>query len=82
MPDPFPNPATNEISIPFIIPEKDELNIYLYDDKGMEVLKYQLSNVNKGLNIYKLNTASMRSGIYEYSVYYKGQILSKRFIKN
>jgi hypothetical protein len=78
--DPFPNPAVDEITFFFVIPEPGEVKIAVYDVQGRVVEKLSIESI-KGLNQFTYNTVKLMHGIYAFQLTYKGQVVTKKFMK-
>jgi len=76
-----PNPTDNITSIGYSIPESGEVIFNLQTASG-QLLHTRVIQSNTGRNIIKLSTVDLASGIYLYSVEYKGRRFIKRLIKN
>lgn len=79
--NPYPNPALNEVVVPFILPEDGTVAFKLYDDKGALVMNSDKQFFAKGLNQLLLHMEQYRSGMYAIQFTYKEKSLAKHFIK-
>jgi hypothetical protein len=73
----IPNPATNKTSIDYNIPEAGEVIFHLHSVSG-QLLYTETIEAMRGKQSLELNTSTFASGIYFYSIEYKGQRLVKR----
>lgn len=64
----FPNPAANEISINFGLNQSSKVEIEIYDVTGKVINTIKLDNLEIGNHTSKINTSSLSSGVYMYSV--------------
>ncbi|MBI3519426.1 MAG: T9SS type A sorting domain-containing protein [Bacteroidetes bacterium] len=64
----FPNPAANEISINFGLSQSSKVEVEIYDVTGKIVNTIKLENLEAGNHTTKVNTSSLNSGVYMYSV--------------
>jgi len=80
--EPFPNPSNGIITLPIIIPEKDELTITLTDARG-KIVQYAYSGlIDEGLQMITIYTEGIASGIYACKIEYKNSLIIKKIIKN
>jgi PKD repeat protein len=79
--DPYPNPANDFLTLPLIIPSKNNLQIVLYDARG-EILRIVFSGIiPEGLQMLTVNTNELNAGLYVFKIEYNNQLLMKKFIK-
>lgn len=78
--DPFPNPASDIIYIPYTLTDSVTSNLIVYDINGGLVYKEQLRS---GYNIFTLNVSDWANGIY-LAVFSneQGVVSRKKFIVN
>lgn len=76
-----PNPAINQTTLRFGLPDAGSASIRVYDLVGKTVYQHTIA-AKQGENDFPLNTSSFDSGIYIYSVTFKGNTLSSRLIIN
>ena len=77
----FPNPATHEVNLNFIIPADDNVKVSLYNSIGQLVGNIYDGQLPKGLNRFTENLIGLSSGIYYFVVYYHDQQLVAKFAK-
>jgi hypothetical protein len=77
----IPNPAANATRIDYSIPEADEVIFELYSISGQLLYSRTIEAV-KGKQSLEINTSTLSSGIYFYTVEYRGQRLVKRMSVN
>jgi len=72
----YPNPADNELNIPFTLTNASDVTISLSNMLGQVVATKTMSNVASGTATF--NTAALSSGLYTYSVNANGTRTSGR----
>ncbi len=78
---PYPNPATTETSLRYILPEGGNASIEVYDVAGnLEILK-DYEDLPAGLNQFILNVANLDSGTYLVKFRYKESVIVSKIIK-
>jgi hypothetical protein len=74
----YPNPFNAVTNIKFSLSKKSDVNIRIYDISGREVSAENIGSLNTGTYNYRINAASLPSGIYFYTIYNNaGNILYK-----
>jgi hypothetical protein len=74
----FPNPANEQLSIPFTVKEKGMVSVSLFNMMGQVVARQNL-NVQAGQeNLAIFNTSNLASGVYLYALEADGQRFSDR----
>jgi hypothetical protein len=73
----FPNPAKNKTIINYNIPQDGEITFAVYSVNG-QLLYSQRENATSGDNQIELDISDYASGIYFYTMEYKGQRIVKR----
>lgn len=78
--NPFPNPTSDQITIPYSIPESEITGIIkVYDGSGKEVKSFTVDNNFKAINIA---TTELATGNYYYQLFISGKPTeSKKIIK-
>jgi hypothetical protein len=74
-----PNPANGSTRIDYSIPEAGEVLFYVYSISG-QLLYSQTIEAASGKQSLELNTSAFASGIYFYSIEYKGHRLVNRMM--
>jgi hypothetical protein len=84
--DPFPNPFSNSVNIPFIINTNGDVKLAIYNFNGQKIKDVTFKNVAAGS--YRViwdgcnqNGASQHSGFYIYSITFNGATKSGKLIK-
>ncbi len=77
----YPNPAADFTNIIFATPVSDEVSINVYDAVGRNVHSFK-GNSYVGENKYGLSTQDFKSGVYMYSITFKGKTISKKMVVN
>jgi hypothetical protein len=73
----IPNPATLRTTIPFHLPQAAEVTLSVLGMNGQVLLVREIS-ASAGSNSYELDVNGLPSGIYYYSMEYKGQRLVRK----
>lgn len=76
----YPNPANNELNIPFTLANTADVNITLSNMLGQVVATKNMSNVSNGTAIF--NVANLPSGLYTYTLTVNGTRNSGRIVIN
>ncbi|MDR1200792.1 MAG: T9SS type A sorting domain-containing protein [Tannerellaceae bacterium] len=77
----IPNPANKSTRINYSIPEAGEVVFHLHSISGQLLYSETIETISGKHNL-ELNTSRLSSGIYFYSIEYKGQRLIKRMMIN
>jgi hypothetical protein len=72
-----PNPANGTTRIDYSLPTDGEVTFHVYTISGQELFN-QVVETTSGRHSIELNTTSLASGIYFYSMEFKGQRIVKR----
>ena len=75
----MPNPAGNNTTILFYVPESGKVRFEMVDILG-QIIRTDDIDAVKGKNQINLDAAHMPEGIYFYSAEYKGEKLTKRMV--
>lgn len=75
----IPNPATSQTLIPFILPDAGHATISIYSLQG-QLIEQIGDNYDATYNSISLNTSNYSSGIYFYTLRYKGIVLTKKMV--
>ena len=74
-----PNPCNEKTNIQYMIPTGGEIYFELVNIFGESIYKFQ--NIEtQGIHNFNLDISNLASGIYYYSILFKGNKLSKRII--
>ena len=76
----YPNPANNNITIPYYIPKKSNAIIEIIDISGKIVQSYNLGQIPIGSHKQIINTTNMEIGVYFYRLRTDYESLQKRMI--
>ncbi|MFH0895246.1 MAG: PKD domain-containing protein, partial [Bacteroidota bacterium] len=79
--EPFPNPASGDVSLAVVTPFSDELAVAVYDVVGKLVISQTITSV-EGVNNLHLNTATLSIGLYTIRVQYRGLKEVRKFVRN
>jgi len=74
----FPNPADDQLSVPFTLGQKADVTVSLSNLLGQVVDLRSYQGVEKGKAVF--NTASLPSGVYQYTVAANGEKLSGKVV--
>ncbi len=75
----IPNPASDKISVEYIIPGVGEVNFKIIDMIGKEVYYRSIKSI-KGKNKIEVNINKLKEGIYIYLMEYNGEKLAKKMV--
>lgn len=79
--DAYPNPANNEINIPFTLTEDAPVNVMMTNVAGQVVNAKGLDMVKaKQRNVVKFPTTDLPAGVYFYTIDVNGKHVSNRFV--
>ncbi|MBV6641652.1 MAG: PKD domain-containing protein, partial [Cyclobacteriaceae bacterium] len=78
---PYPNPATTETSLRYILPEGGEATIEVFDVGGNLEMLESYKDLPKGLNQFILNITNLDAGTYLVKFRYKGDVIVSKIIK-
>lgn len=80
---PFPNPATQEVSIPFTLESAQRVEVTLYDLEGRPVWSSGIQNFTAGKQVIELETSALASGTYFFRLNAeKGALAGKFMVQN
>jgi hypothetical protein len=72
-----PNPATDKTRIDYSLPSDGEVTFHVHTISGQELFN-KVVETTSGKHSIELNTTSLATGIYFYSMEFKGQRIVKR----
>jgi PKD repeat protein len=81
LPDPNPNPVTDYMIIPLIMPADEEIELSVYNKMGQKINDTYKYAAIKGYNSVTFYTGNLASGVYTYMVSYKNNTAVKKFVK-
>ncbi|MEO5571538.1 MAG: T9SS type A sorting domain-containing protein [Bacteroidia bacterium] len=78
----YPNPARNEITFEYLLPEQAVVTLTLMDLQGKEVMVL-MNNLTRepGLNHYTADISSLTDGVYAYRLVTAGYVKAGKFVK-
>jgi len=76
----FPNPFNPITQIPFSIPTKSNVRIYIFDLSGKIIETVEMNNLMQGTHIYKWNGERYSSGIYIYKIKVGDHIQTRKMV--
>ena len=75
----IPNPAANRTKIPYRVPDAGKAVLKIYSSVG-QLLYVGSQEAMTGDNIFEVPMLNLESGIYFYTLTYKGTSLTKKMI--
>ena len=75
-----PNPTRGAVNINVNLPEKEEINIAIFNSLGQQVVLVQNGAVSN--NSYNVSLANQANGIYYVKMNVKGSIITKKVMLN
>ncbi len=79
--EPYPNPASNQVTFGLILPEAGEVALQIFDVKGVVVYNQTASTFQSGLTNFRLDVTSLRHGVYCCTLRYRDRMVVKRFVR-
>ncbi len=76
---PYPNPATGDLNLGIILPEKAELTLEIFDSMGKRVRSFTLS-LEKGYTLYTIPVYDFSEGMYLIRYETGGDVQTVRFV--
>ena len=73
----IPNPAGNVTVLPFTLPQEGMVHISVMTANGQVIYRQELQG-EAGGNRLELNTSDWASGLYYYSMEYRGQRITRK----
>lgn len=77
----YPNPAADFTNINFSTPNVGKVTLTIVDALGRLVHQQNITS-KQGLNSVLVNTASLRNGIYLYTIEYNGKSITRKLVVN
>ena len=77
----YPNPTSETLILDYVLPQKGELKINVYDQLGRKVLDEISTQAEEGFYQSRLNVINLRPGIYYYKFSLNGEELNGAFVK-
>ncbi len=78
----IPNPFSNHTRIEFTLPEASQVVLEISDSQGRKLDKLLDGYLNGGMHSVTWDGSPYSPGIYYYSLYADGQLLTKKMIKH
>jgi len=75
----YPNPATTQTVIPFVLPQAGKASIEIFDARGHKLTEIT-GNYLEGRNEVKVDVTRMNSGLHFYRISYGKQQLSRKMV--
>jgi len=79
--EPYPNPATDKIYVPVILPEKGNIHFIMTDVNGKRVYDKEFKYMPEGLNLITLDLVPYVSGTYMLTIVSGTQKEVKKIVK-
>lgn len=76
----YPNPTSDEATIEFTAPRKEDIKIYLFNANGEIIATYDHAAVS-GLNTKVVDTFHLSSGVYVVSIQMGEELVTGRLVK-
>ena len=77
----FPNPVSQFLNLEYVLPDRGELRINIYNQMGQPVLKQVSAFMEEGIYKIQYNTSGLSPGLYHYEFVFKGTKRSGTFVK-
>lgn len=77
-----PNPVSSNLKLEYVVPQKSQIEIKLFDYSGREIKVLLNSQLEAGYHQLDLNVLNLSTGIYFLKFLYKGEVESSSFIKH
>ena len=81
LPEPSPNPVTDYVRLPVLMPSDEMIKLEVYDKMGKSVSGELSYALQKGFNSINYVTSGLDDGIYTYRISYGSVSGVKRFVK-
>ncbi len=78
--DPFPNPSSQYVDVPVILPNTGNCDFKMVGEQGNIVYTKQFANLNSGLNVIRMDLAPYRKGFYLLTVKLSESEITKKII--
>ena len=79
--EPYPNPTTDQITMVFFLPDEEEIDIWVFDQLGHEVLFVYSGEAPAGRTELKVPVTGLASGIYNVVFQVRDRTTIRRFVK-
>jgi hypothetical protein len=76
----YPNPAKEQTTISFNIPEKGHVNLHVFDINGRLLMNPLNTTMDKGYHSVKINTHNLPNGTYFYRMVYMNKAITKKIV--
>jgi hypothetical protein len=78
--EPFPNPSTNHVTIPIILPAVGDCHLQMIGENGNIVYSKSFNTLDAGLNQIELDLTPYRTGVYLLSIQLSGLEITKKIV--
>lgn len=79
--EPYPNPTKENLSIIYILPFEDNVQIQLFDIMGREIKELFYGEGSDGYNVLNYDISALQRGLYTLRITYREKSLRKKFVK-
>ncbi len=76
----YPNPASTHLTLQYVLPKPDDVQIQLYNATGQIVQTHQQANLAAGAHTTTIEVADLATGIYFYVLQSNGKQFTERLI--
>lgn len=77
----YPNPIKERINLKVIMPEDDNIEIDIFNEKGENIIKNKLFSLKKGIHFVSLDFGNVPNGLYFLNVRKRDKINNLKFVK-
>lgn len=77
----YPNPVNNQLNVNYVLPDRGEVSIEIFDQLGRPVQADFNQFQEAGVYNMILNTSSLKAGLYHYRFSFNGKTRTETFIK-
>jgi hypothetical protein len=77
----FPNPATDALSIRYVLSEHSDVRVRIFDLQGREMIEKQLGEKSPGEYVFQMNTGKLPTGMYVCRLDTNGATVQQKFVK-
>ncbi len=79
--EPYPNPASESVTLGYFLPANQSFEIKLFDINGREIFNLDEKNIQAGTHSLELSISSLASGIYTVSFHSGNYFMNKKVVK-
>ncbi|MEQ9230903.1 MAG: PKD domain-containing protein, partial [Cyclobacteriaceae bacterium] len=78
--DMYPNPFDDEAVVRFILPEASKVRVFIANATG-KIISDQTASYDEGLQVLRYNSSQWEKGLYFVTVLYNGEMSTRRVLK-